>query len=100
MYAQELFFEMSLGVYSTTWNDYLYEEMFLVYILQLEGITYVKKNSWAYFLQPEVTSYVKKCACVYIRQPEVTTYVKKCSWVYILQPEGCGMYTKKMSSHK
>jgi hypothetical protein len=46
--------EMSLGVYSTTWNDYLYEEMFLVYILQLEGITYVKKFSWAYFY--EVTS--------------------------------------------
>jgi hypothetical protein len=34
---------MFLCVHSTTWNDYLYEEMFLVYILQPEAITYVKK---------------------------------------------------------
>jgi hypothetical protein len=90
MYTQEHFFTLVVtGVYSTTWNDYLYEEMFLVYILQPEAITYVNKCSWAYFLQPEVTSYVKKCACVYIRQPEVISYAKKCSWAY----------NKNISSH-
>jgi hypothetical protein len=59
MYTQAHFFsdylceEMSLDVHSTTWNDYLYEEMFLVYILQPEAITYVNKSGCRMYTQEQ-----------------------------------------------